>query len=496
MVKNIDPGDNGGKLWPLESGIWRAKADGAGFALTMTALGHNVSEVFARGDVHALLAGAQNSRLYPPEFNFCPATGEALQRLATTQSQTWVPPFGSAPLNARSGRVARGLRQTSFVLKLSEQVQRRSDGDADATIVLPPPGSYEFLSLRSGTVAAVLLALEPSKGALYVFLPDSQRWESLEHESNCLLAVSGIDRGDWLCEISSDGFASRIFLSTREGLACLIPDVLGLSFYVSYHGGAPAIGSPIQFGEQIWAPVSGTDGAIRFVSSSTRGEVGPIVPLDAPRSLVGLVHAPLADGRNVLWPCEGGQMLLKRKATGELEASFLLWPAGLQPAIQFGSPYLSRDGSLWLLCFDTNRGGYVYLQLGVELPEQEPASAPRLCSGTFNFRFATKFNSEPWIEPLQGDDGAADDIVIPLLESSSSASVLGIKIQTTAGLADVLGSAERMRAILVLDDDSNEIQFHTISVAEPWRLRFFVHGGTLWAYHPLLTRLHGWKLQV
>lgn len=168
----------------------------------------------------------------------------------------------------------------------------------------------------------------------------------------------------------------------------------------------------------------------------------------------------------------------------------------MKPSFEFGSPYLSRDGSLWQLCFDAQQDSYIYLQLGVDKPEQAPALAPRLCSGSFNFRFATKFKSEPWLEPEHGDDGGSDEVVLPLLESTVSASVLGLKLETAAGLADLLRSCERMRAVLVLDDASSQTAFHMIAVAEPWRLRVFVHAGLLWVYHPLLSRLDGWNLQA
>jgi hypothetical protein len=74
--------------------------------------------------------------------------------------------------------------------------------------------------------------------------------------------------------------------------------------------------------------------------------------------------------------------------------------------------------------------------------------------------------------------------------------VLGLRLKTTAGLADVLRSTDRLRAVLVLDDAFSQTAFHTIMVAEPWRLRLFVHDGLLWAYHPLLSRIDGWTLQV
>jgi hypothetical protein len=382
-------------------------------------------------------------------------------------------------------------------IKLARQDQRPADADPDDSLGLPPPGDYEYFSTPAGSLVAVLLALDPAKGLLYMLLPASKRWELLEHDGGGALAESRCERADWRCEVAVDECRSLIFLPTESGLACLNPDATSLGFAVDYIGDAPAIGSPLQFGEYVWAPLRLANGDIRFISYSTKGEAAAQVDLPAAGlAALGTLHAPLADGRTAMWPCDGGQLLLRKQVSGALVASFQPWPTGVQPAFEFGCPYLSRDGRLWQLCFDAQQDSYVYLQLGVYKPELIPTLAPRLCSGSFNFRFATKFKSEPWLEPEHGDDGRSDEVVLPLLESTASAAVLGLKLETTAGLADVLRSGERMRVVLVLDGVSSQTAFHMIAVAEPWRMRVFIHAGLLWAYHPLLSRLDGWKLQA
>lgn len=472
--------------------------------LSQTANNRPPSSMLPREDLCALLqAGCVVDAplaIFPPEFKFCPTSGNALQlALQAPLGIGWVPPFGATPLAPRASRAVRGLRQAAVAIKLARQDQRRADADPDASLDLPPPGDYEYFSTPAGSRAAVLLALDPAKGLLYLLLPASKRWELLEHDGGGLLAESRCERADWRCEVAVDGLRSLIFLPTESGLACLRPDAASLGFEVDYIGDASAIGAPLQFGEQVWAPLRLPDGGIRFVSAAASGEAGAQVDLPAVSLgalALGALHAPLADGRTALWPCETGQLLLRKQASSGLVASFQPWPAGVQPAFEFGSPYLSRDGSLWQLCFDAQQDSYVYLQLGVDKPERAPAQAPRLCSGSFNFRFATKFKSEPWLDPEHGDDGGSDEVVLPLLESTLSAAVLGLKLETTAGLADLLRSGERMRAVLVLDDASSQTAFNVVVVAEPWRLRVFIHAGLLWAYHPLLSRLDGWTLQL
>ncbi len=493
-----------GKTWPLESGTWVSEAQNAGFSLTLTAHHRPPSDLLMREDLSALLqtgcTATDPQATFPPEFKYCPHTGKPLQAPTLAASTgCWAPPFGAVPLSARASRAVRGLRQAAVPIRLARREQRSADGEPDASIGLPPPGDYEYFSLPAGSRSAVLLALDPAKGLLYILLPASKRWELLEHDGGGLLAESRGERSEWRCELAVDGLRSRIFLPTESGLACVSPDAASLSFAVAYTGDAPAVGAPLQFGDQVWAPLRPAQGGLRFVSVSVKGEAGAQVDLPAASvEALGLsaLHAPVADGRTAVWPCDAGQLTLRHQANGALEASFQPWPAGVQPAFAFGSPYLSRDGSLWQLCFDAGQEAYAYLQLGVDKPERAPAMAPRLCSGSFNFRFATKFKGEPWLEPEHGDDGSSDEVVLPVLESTVGGAVLGLRLETTAGLADVLRSSERMRAVLVLDDASSQTAFHTVAVAEPGRLRGFVHGGLLWVYHPLLSRLDGWTLQT
>lgn len=486
-------------LWPLASGLWAPRVEGRGFELRRTALGHAPSPALSQADLACWLGtdvADAGGGLQPPEFRFCVDTGAPLRRTATTAPGTpWVPPFGSAPLAQRPAGVAGGLRQSNNGITLSRRHERRADSEPDASQPLPPPGDYEFFSVPAGTPTPALLALDPSKGALYAWLPASQRWEPLEHDGGGLLAASRLARAAWRCELGQAVPASVLFLPTEEGLACIRPDAVGLGFQAQYHGPDPAVGAPVQFGEQVWAPLRSKAGRLRFVSADLQGEPGQVVELPGGPVDTGPLQAPLADGRLAIWPAAAGQLVLRKQASGNIEASFLPWPPGLQPAFEFGCPFLSRDGSLWQLCFDTGADSYVYLQLGVEHPERQPTTAPRLCTGSFNFRFASRFRSAPWLEPEHGDDSATNAVVLPLLESSPSAAVLGLKLATTDGLANVLQSGERMRVELVLDDDTTQTAFGCLSVAEPWRLRFFVHQARLWAYHPLLNRLDGWNLQ-
>ena len=72
--------------------------------------------------------------------------------------------------------------------------------------------------------------------------------------------------------------------------------------------------------------------------------------------------------------------------------------------------------------------------------------------------------------------------------------VLGLQLESgSQGLADVLRSRERQRALLTLDV-GRLIAFGEMTVRVPWSLRCFVHNHFLWVFHPDLNDIQGWEL--
>ena len=490
--------------WPLPSGVWQVDDAGV-WSLQRSADGQNVSPLLSQADIGKLMharrlpaAAGAPVRQFPPEFAFDPATGAALQVPPdAAASAPWVPPYGAYAVSDSPVSGPAGLRQASVSLILADQRAREEHAQADASLPMPPPGEYEFFNAQFGTSGAALLALDPRKAALHAWLPASKRWLALESDFGGLLAESDIPHGAWRADLVPE-FNSVLVLPTSHGLACIRPDVPSLSYVVEHVGGAPCVGSPIWFQNRVWAPLRDDDGRIRFVNLDAAQQPGSDVLLDGAFE-PGAISAPVAYNRMAVWPCANGQLRLQLQPDGNVAASFTPWPAGLVPHFEFGSPYVSRDGGLWQLCFERGRGTYVYVKLGAQ-SEQADALAPRLCSGSFNYRFATKLKTAPWEEPEHGDDGGKNQAVMPLLESGgasgASSSVFGVKFATSAGLSSVLRSNERLAAQLVQDDTLRETVFHTFAVSEPWRVRLFVSDGMLWAYHPLLSRIDGWALQA
>jgi len=480
--------------WVLESGKWSMERGGAEFRLTATSMEFPVSPLLKSADLiqamHMRTAPDGSGPGYPPEFDFSPLDGALLQA-ARTREDVWIPPSGARSVDTPSAELAVGLQQSAQ--SIDGALLQRGEADRDPTreMPLPPPGAYEFFSAPFGTRASVLIAMDTSKGSLFAWLPASHTWQPMAGE-DALLSECNLPHRAWRAELMVQ-FNSCLFLSTENGLVLLQPDFAALKYRVVYIGEGAAQAAPIAFEKKVWAPMADRNGMIKVVNVDTEGVAGPPLFLDS-ISDIGEVSRPIAYGRMAIWPCKKGQICLQTGPDGTVAASFIPWPQDITPHFEFGSPYLSRAGVLWQLCFSSAEDTYIYVRLGTTRWERVAALTPRLCSGTVNYRFSTMYPGvDPWLEPEHGDDGAANAVVFPLLELNGGG-VLAMKMTSTSSLTALLNSHDKMRAELIFEDRISEFVIQTIPVTQPWDMRLFFYQGALWAYHPSMQRIIGWDV--
>lgn len=436
---------------------------------------------------------------YPPEFKFDPDTGAELVLCSpAVNQQSWLPPYGHGlSLQPHS---AYGLRQTPLRIELKNAQQRNELAEPDHTLELPAAGDFEFFSLPCGTLAPMLLALEPRKGQIFVWLEKARQWQELHDEQGSLIApVHDANKKAWRAEAaSSSAQHSMLFVPTEEGIACIAPNAASLSYSVHYIGQGAALAAPGKWTDSIWAPVE-KDGQLNVVRTDLQGRSEEWLSLDTetlpPLSGLNSFQAPISSARNLVWMCNAGRLQITRKsASNEVLVSFLPWPDGLVPQFDFGSPYQAKDGDLWQLCQNTTDRTYEYLNLSARQTMREIAEQPRPCTGQFNYRLAQRVHTAPWTEPGHGHDGAQTSVVLPQLESTNNNAVLGIRVEKSPqGMANMLRSKERQRAILICETGS-QTAFGQVMVTAPWCLRWFMHNHKLWAFHPELRAIFGWEL--
>lgn len=483
--------------WTLKSGTWRAGATAdAEFRLVATAQGHAVAEGLPPQDLRAMFCRERHAALLPPEFRYSPGDGQALQSVAA--GTAWVPPHGMPPVQvARAAAPFLGLRRCAPALRLAGLAQRSAQGDPDQRIPLPRPGRYEFFALRGATAAHLLLALDPDQGVPFVRLPCSGEWQALAGPEGAALAASGLPRPAWGCAVAAGDLGSRLLLPTEAGLARLTPDLPALRFELDYVSNLPALGAPLAFDDRVWLPLRHGVSGLRLLGVDARGELTAVDLAGKAAPDTGQVQAPVSTAHAVIWPCERGQLRLRRPAQprGAFRADFLPWPAGVRPEFRFGCPFLGHEGDLWQLGFDEAAGQYLYLRLGDEHGSREPVDAPRSCSGSMTWRSAGRDRMLPWQQAEHVDDSRGTEAVLPLLEGAD-ATVVALRLPAPHGLAQLFESRDKLTAQLVADDGhAEEHAFALLPLTEPWRLRLLVHDGHLWAYHPELRELRGWRLE-
>lgn len=487
------------KKWTLPSGNW--EASDAGFTLIASPLGNTRAIDFTMPDVARLFDMSLDRDYldtpYPPEFRFSPNTGKPLCTVERRSHASWVPPFGPTIFNTKATADARGLRQTSNSLELARAASRHADDLPEASMPMPSAGDFQFFSARFGTKAPALIAFDPAQGRLFAHLPASKEWVPMRGPGKASIDVCRVASAAWRSELAiSDNVGNTVaFLPTDSGLCVIHLDAAALSYEISYAGGAPVVGSPIAQDGIVWAVLAHGSGNLEFVGLDVQGKPFSTVTLEG-KVNPGEIGLPVSHGRNVLWICTNGVLRLQKQADGNCKAAYCAWPTAMHPDPVFGSPYLSGNGQLWQLCFDSARETFVYVRIDSPGFECQEVSAPRTCSGNANFRFAGKSTRPPWEEPEHGDDSLTTQFVVPLLESDKGASVIGLRLQakSDAGVEDVLHSKERLVGTLSFESRSLEASFHTLSLTEPWRLRLFVHENMLWAYHPGMRHIEGWSL--
>lgn len=486
--------------WELPSGTWTTNAEGGDFELLSSRHGHALAPLlkdWVRAGLAPLSVDDSAGVVFPPEFKFHPLTGAALRLQSTPHNnEQWMPPSGNSQL-VEPGNV-RGLRQTTQPLSLARLADRNQTDHPEHDMPKPGAGDFEFFSVPCATLEPILLALDPAKGQLYAWGLE-HKWMLLAHARNHLLSeCKQVSDDGWRAEVVlSDVFSSTLFVPSNDGLAAIRVDVPALVFEVNYLGGAASIGSPILFADCIWAPVCKLGEPLRFICSNGAGELVRDIVVsgaDVPQ-IFGHMQVPVADMRRAFWMCDEGYLQLERKSDGSCVATFVRWPSDLAPSFQFGAPYLANNGDLWQICWCAHKNQYEYVNLmSAQLLRQE-ASRPLMCTGSMSYRYVQRVTDEPWYEPERGVDGEQKHFLLPMLESSSSKAVLGLRVSAIGSLKDLLESDDKLRAELVCDSGALKA-FDSIAVRQPWRMRFFVHHNKLWAFHVDLQQIQGWGLQA
>lgn len=485
--------------WELDSGTWLRDRASEEWRLVATRAGSVVAPGVTAQDLARLLEAPRDPTSggwFPPDFKYSPHTGSPLDTPAATPVASWVPPFGASALPG-ADHPARGLKRTPVALSLARPEDRSASSPPDRTLPPLPRGQYRFVVDRFDVACPILLAVEPDEGKLLVLLPDADRWTPLERAAGADWAHRLRNPRSWRMELVHAQGQATLYCPCETGLAVITPSVLGLSYAIEFAGQGPALGGPVAWGGEIWTPTHAKDDTVHLVGKrqGAAGRGFMVLPTPAPVPLQGF-EAPVFDDRQVAWPCDEGQLVLRLDANGGAHADWVAWPEQASPIFGIGCPYLHHDGTFWQLCRRDGVEGFDYVPIAGagKLPQAEPLDTARVGTGRVSYCGTSRIDDVPWTAMAQE---ASTQVVVPLLESAGDGAVVGLRMDARRGTLSVLqGGHEPKRAILQVEAQGRPaVSFGAIAVKRPWLAQPFVHDGHLWVHHPDLLQGLGWKLE-
>ncbi len=506
------------ELWDLGNEQWtRDPATGRFSVDSYCGLGPP-SSAWLLADVGRLVGArpGTGAEIFPSAFTRSPVTGATFPPpAAATDFPGWLPSYGAKDAAELATVGWSGLPRTSQTLVLDLNRYPPDDPRNPApdvgfppadTLPLPSAGSYFFSVERFGCAAATLIAIEHARGLLFAWTPGSRKWVELAPREGALPECT-LQREMWGVQLTSPApnDSPALVLPTDSGLAVVTVDILALTYTVELIEGR-CVGAPLLIAESIAAPAVGVGEGLHLVVVNRKNPTEfTRVPIpDSRFEKEARFNRAFADRRMAVWLSDAGQLLYRpAEALPQNRMLTVPWPDGVAPGFEFGAPYLSSTGRLWLLTRNNRTAAYEYLLLGQSGPEIYPVRSPKLCTGGTVFHLETQLRGEPWMEQEMDDTGARE-LLIPLLESVPSKSVLRARIEGVGGMstAAVLRSQDRYRVVFELDGsrdaakNTRTSRFHVAQISQPWLTRAVMYEGRLYLYHPGFSAgMPGWAVQ-
>lgn len=495
--------------WEINNQVWVRAENGSGYRLQSFA-GVDLSQrnpplsreeyIFLCGAKYE--GDARTSPLYPATFQFSPTTGKPLsvgQKMAV--DVPWLAPHGE--LQTESVTTPKGLRATHQQFAPSANFGREGRKLAE-----PSNGLFQFFVTRAGLHNPSVVAIDPSKGSLWLMLPGTSAWVACSAQaSSMMLPACTLSREAWGMWGDTLNSSACFFVPTDYGIACVMLNILARTYQVQMLTTGRCLSGPAQLDKTFWFLTEATQvdanapkhATLVSVSANPKPSIVTQIALPAgrPALLDQAVTLPVTDERSATWILPLGQLILHQNAGTAPQIAFTPWDTHKTPTAQFGTPFYAKDGRFWQLFFDAAVQRYVYTRLGTGDAEHQHCDAPRLCCGYKSFAWDLQLTEPPWVAPTQAHEAGVDDVVFPLLEIKSRKIIIGITVEDTRALSDVVGdvgakAAKKAAKLEVFSDTRQTLA--RIAIRNPWDARLFVFNGHLHFYHPDLRDILSFEL--
>lgn len=483
--------------WELSSGIWQLD-EKVGFKFlgrSMKDLSRNLDPLLCQQFFNLPFLNAKK-KVFPPEFQYDPDSGEKLEIESLNKQCYWLAPCGYN-LNAHED----GLISSSNGLQLSEQLRQlkqapKSISDiAEVQVLLPQAGLFEFFSIKASTPFPQLIALNKANGSLYLYNEHRGDWLELVAKGLRMAACPPALLEHWqMVGFEPQADLHEVYFPTVHGLARLVVDAINLNYTVSYLDIKGTCLSPPVFWQKHLLVIMLVDDELKVVDvlSSEIFEISSPETLNTELYFEKVVY----DSSCVIWVGKFGQLILNIDTEHVLSAHYDLW-RGVEPDFRFGSPYLDSTGNFYQLfkVLDPTKKPWGYIQLK-DLEQRLQSSSVRFTTGHEKYSFEDKIEGDIWEESIHSVENKK--IIVPMIEDKKKNLVLGFKFDsdTNLGIEDNLENKSMQDIILFIDSYDKFQEIHRVRVKAPLKSRFFYHKNHVYFYNPSLKELFGWEVEA
>ena len=518
-------------LWQLNDASWRQDEAGTQFSLE-TLHGRSCEEAPAApldrllgARLHPATSTPCADRYFPPEFQFCPACGQALPAVPHDEFAPWIAPFGSA----------NGLKVLAQTIEPAATTKACGE-----SFPLPLMNSLmSFASLRLGAQGRLLIALQRDVGQVWVHRADGQpKWLALKGRVGEDLLPG------WAWSMASDLSETGCAIPSREGPVWMTVDWATNQLQMDRGVGA-SVGGAARLKDCVLAPVMRAgnlvmlmrrDGDANWSDCETPSDPAAIAAqLTRAPGQQAFFGTPVVDEVRLVayWPCRGGYVRVgypEPQAKGRW--SFRPWSSSQPLAtakVEIGVPYRktgARPG-YWQLCeipplTQSSRDDVQYKIF--KFDGDEAVDCEEVESGQFvtTGRAAFSWLYDHWsdVHQVNSNVGEQTELRYPILQFGEKGLVLMAKLGQWEGREDpglftdvfrsrmratgfarfvIQGSGFPGEALTATGVDAKEgvqgSQFR-IAVAHLPDIVAFIHQSQLFLYFPDDSNCYRWPLQT
>lgn len=486
----------GSYIWRLASGVWHQDPQ-LGYVLEQQS-GNTISSNLDVSFTKQLLnLPSLRDKKFPPEFEFDPDTGEALNKDPINFESIWIAPHGQSvdKIDQPKERLQHGL-QLSSKLRSLKVIKNNStinySEPAEVQIPLEIRGNFEFLSICIGTRIPQLIAIDKLNGGLHLFNEETKVWYELGFHNSRLFGCPKPLQQYWsiTCIFNEKTQTHEIYLPTVIGLAHLIINGLSLSYSVEYpFKNSTCLGQPVLWNKKLLVPIY-LDNKVQVVDAISK----EVITFDVSISSEVYFERAVYTTFTLIWVGQTGQLVVESNTDNTHHAKYIQWLPSTTPDFRFGVPFLDESGYFYQLC--SKDDGWSYVQLNsIGSPTEQKCSAFRFTTGKSKYSFEDKIARDIWSESNNSVDN--QKILVPFIEDINNGLVLAIRFEdhVNQGIFEKLDNESEQDIILLLDTNDGKKLFHRVTVKKPLESRFFYHRNHLYFYNSSVGSLLGWEAQ-